>query len=97
MIDGRKVMLIVNANILTMEGQNYSNGYILVEGKKISDVGDMELMPPAGAREKVIDAGGGYTARRDLCDLTAIYGDARLVCLFKHRAEDSDYRVVREV
>ena len=53
-------MLVINANIMTMEGQNYSNGYILIENKKIQKVGDMSEVPLAKAGEKIIDASGRF-------------------------------------
>ncbi len=50
--------LIVNANILTMEGTDYENGYLLIEDGKIVAVGDMSEAP--GQAEEVIDAKGRY-------------------------------------
>ena len=38
-------MLIINANIITMEENNYENGYILVTDGKIAKVGDMKNAP----------------------------------------------------
>ncbi len=51
-------MLIKNAKILTMhEGQTFENGYILIEGGKISEIGDMRDAPQDGDN---VDAQGGY-------------------------------------
>lgn len=38
-------MLIINANIKTMESSDFENGYILIENGKIVDVGDMQKRP----------------------------------------------------
>lgn len=38
-------MLIINANIKTMEDKDYQNGYILVLDGKIAEIGDMENVP----------------------------------------------------
>ena len=40
-------MLIINANIQTMTGNDYKNGYILMEQGKITAVGDMAQAPKA--------------------------------------------------
>ena len=48
-------MLIINANIITMEDENYENGYILVSDGKIAEVGDMQNAP---ADNDVYDAEG---------------------------------------
>lgn len=48
-------MLIINANIITMEDENYENGYILVSDGKIAEVGDMQNVP---ADTDVYDAEG---------------------------------------
>ena len=48
-------MLIINANIITMEDENYENGYILVSDGKIAEVGDMQNAP---ADTDVYDAEG---------------------------------------
>ena len=50
-------MLITNANIITMDAVDYSNGYILIESGKITDVGDMHSVPP---HDDIFDAGGQY-------------------------------------
>lgn len=49
-------MLIINANILTMEKKDYGNGYILIENGIIKDVGDMSSL--SIQCDNVIDAGG---------------------------------------
>jgi len=40
-------MLIINANIKTMEDVDFENGYILVENGKIAGIGDMKNVPDA--------------------------------------------------
>lgn len=48
---------IINGDILTMEGKEYKNGTILIDGKKIKRVGDSKTVKiPKGA--EVIDAKG---------------------------------------
>lgn len=52
-------MLIINAEILTMDGAiRYKNGFVLTRGKKIAAVGDMKDAPPNSG--SVIDAKGGF-------------------------------------
>ena len=48
-------MLIINANITTMESQNFENGYIKYENGVITDVGNMNFAPQD---DNVIDACG---------------------------------------
>ncbi len=55
------MILIQNANILTMEGQNIKNGYIIIEGSKIHSLGDMStLTEPAASFSEIYDAKGSY-------------------------------------
>lgn len=49
------MMLIINADVRTMAGRNYPNGYILTEGAKIAAVGDMADAP---ACKDTLDARG---------------------------------------
>ena len=49
-------MLIINANIKTMEDVDFENGYILVSEGKIEEVGDMEYCPES--QDEVYDAKG---------------------------------------
>lgn len=48
-------MLIKNANVLTMEGRDFPNGYILISNGIIKEVGDMAAAPNCA---QVYDAGG---------------------------------------
>ena len=50
-------MLIINANIQTMTGNDYKNGYILMEQGKITAVGDMAQAPKADC---LYDAHGAF-------------------------------------
>lgn len=50
-------MLIYNAKIITMTGTDYENGYILTDGDKIADVGDMSSLS-IGISENDINAEG---------------------------------------
>lgn len=50
--------LIQNANIITMEENDYPNGYLLVDGDQIAAVGSMEQTGGLPAADEVIDAGG---------------------------------------
>lgn len=50
------MLLIINANIITMEGHDYENGYILCQGSVIEQIGDMADLPTVEAT--VIDAKG---------------------------------------
>jgi len=65
------MLLIKNANILTMSDKNYNEGYILIEKGKIKAVGEMSEISKiseinginksgAGDIERVIDAAGMY-------------------------------------
>lgn len=51
------MLLIKNGKVLTMEGQNFDRASILVEGSKITAIGE-NLETPAGA--EIIDAAGKY-------------------------------------
>ena len=50
-------MLISNARILPMEGQEIENGYLQIEGGKIRALGPMEEAP---GEDEVFDAAGAY-------------------------------------
>ncbi|MGI5972066.1 MAG: amidohydrolase, partial [Oscillospiraceae bacterium] len=52
-------MLIINGNVLTMAGEDYSPGFVLTRGDKIISVGPMADAPGA-ADEEVFDAGGFF-------------------------------------
>ncbi len=52
------MLLIVNAKIITMEGRNYENGYLLCDGSVIQEIGDMADLPKVEAT--VMDAKGCY-------------------------------------
>lgn len=52
------MLLIVNAQIITMEYRDYENGYILCDGSVIREIGDMANLPAVDAT--VIDAKGCY-------------------------------------
>ena len=55
------MILIKNGKILTMEEERYDNGYVLIEGEKIAEVGSMETLAEHKIEiETVIDAAGGY-------------------------------------
>ena len=55
------MILIKNGKILTMEEERYDNGYVLIEGGKIAEVGSMETLAEHKFDiETVIDAAGGY-------------------------------------
>lgn len=49
-------MLIINANIITMENRNYKNGYILIKEDKIAQIGDMSKL--SAADDNLLDAAG---------------------------------------
>lgn len=49
-------MLIINANIITMENRNYKNGYILIKEGKIAQIGDMDEL--SAADDNLLDAAG---------------------------------------
>ncbi len=51
-------MIIINAKILTMENEDYENGYLTINDGLISAIGDMKDCPPVTGQE-VVDAGGG--------------------------------------
>lgn len=38
------MILLKNGCVYTMAGQNYANGYVVIDGTKIADVGDMEQL-----------------------------------------------------
>jgi len=56
------MLLIKNAKLLTMAGADYDNGYIAVEGEKITALGDdaADLAALEAASSEVIDAKGCY-------------------------------------
>ncbi len=57
------MLLIKNARLLTMAGNNYENGYIAADGEKIIALGEdgAELKKLEAAEDtEVIDAGGGF-------------------------------------
>ena len=51
-------MIIINAKILTMENEDYENGYLTINDGLISAIGDMKDCPLVTGQE-VVDAGGG--------------------------------------
>ena len=57
---GNDVMLIKNAHILTMEDKEYENGYIITDGTKIKEVGDMSQLKDENSFDEVYDAKGNY-------------------------------------
>lgn len=52
------MLIIKNANILTMAGSRYDNGFVACSGNKIAAVGPMEDCPKIGNDDQVIDAAG---------------------------------------
>jgi imidazolonepropionase-like amidohydrolase len=54
------MILIKNAKILTMAGNNIESGYIIIRDGKIRQLGTDADMPSETGFEKVIDAHGGY-------------------------------------
>lgn len=50
-------MIITNARLLTMEGQDFENGYIAFENGVVTALGDMAQAPAGG---EVLDARGGW-------------------------------------
>ena len=50
--------IIKNANIITMENEDFSCGYMLVDGEKIAEIGDMKNVPAVDASCEVVDAEG---------------------------------------
>ena len=54
------MVLIKNAKILTMAEKSYDNGFIIVDGSKIVELGDMKNVPEASETDTVIDAEGMY-------------------------------------
>ena len=52
------MLIIKNAKILTMAGNDYDNGYVACKGDKIAAVGPMEECPEPAADDQVIDAAG---------------------------------------
>ncbi len=50
--------LIKNANIITMESEDFSCGYMLIDGDKIAKVGDMKNLPAVDASCEITDACG---------------------------------------
>jgi imidazolonepropionase-like amidohydrolase len=59
-IYGGNMVLIKNAKILTMAEKSYDNGFIIVDGSKIVELGDMKNVPEASETDTVIDAEGMY-------------------------------------
>lgn len=58
---GVYVLLIKNGKVLTMEEADYENGYVLIDGKKIAEVGSMnDLNENQYPIDQIIDAQGGY-------------------------------------
>lgn len=53
-------MYIINGKIMTMDAQNYENGFVYIKGKKIEAVGDMASCPLIEEYEKVIDVKGAW-------------------------------------
>lgn len=53
------MILLKNGCVYTMAGQNYANGYVVIDGTKIADVGDMvQLMQAESTFEQVFDCTG---------------------------------------
>lgn len=58
---GVLLLLIKNGKVLTMDGADYDNGYVLIEDRKIIDVGSMDTLDESGLKvEEIIDTEGGY-------------------------------------
>ncbi|MBQ8246918.1 MAG: amidohydrolase family protein [Lachnospiraceae bacterium] len=53
-------MYIINGKIITMEAQNYENGFVYVRGNIIEQVGDMSECPQVKEDEKVLDVKGAW-------------------------------------
>lgn len=53
-------MLIINGKIITMEAQDYENGFVRIKGKIIDAVGDMSACPQADEDEEVLDVKGAW-------------------------------------
>ncbi|MDF2568106.1 MAG: amidohydrolase [Oscillospiraceae bacterium] len=51
-------MLLINANITTMEEKDFENGYVLVKDGKFEKIGDMSELPKKHGDDQVIDLGG---------------------------------------
>lgn len=57
------MLLIKNGKVLTMAGENYNKGYILIKEKKIIKVGDMKELNESDLKDSditIIDAEGKY-------------------------------------
>ncbi len=55
------MLLVKNGRVLTMEGEEYENGYVLIDGEKIIGVGSIASLNESEYKiEKMIDAYGGY-------------------------------------
>lgn len=55
------MLLIKNAHILTMEDDEYENGFLIIDGEKIHSMGEMNTLNQAESNfEKVFDAKGAY-------------------------------------
>lgn len=52
------MLLIKNAKIMTMAEKDYDNGFVVVEGKKIVEIGHMEDIPTLSGPNTIIDAEG---------------------------------------
>lgn len=53
-------MLIVNGRIVTMEDEVWSDGYVRISDKKITEIGPMEKCPSVGQEEQVLDVEGSW-------------------------------------
>ena len=53
-----KNICLIHANIITMEGTDFSDGYLVIRDGKIADLGAMADMPQQTAGDEVIDAKG---------------------------------------
>ena len=53
-------MLIVNGVVHTMENGVIPNGFVLVQGSRIGQVGPMSALPEDAAPGGLIDAAGGH-------------------------------------
>lgn len=55
------MLLIKNGKILTMDGTDYENGYVLIDNGKIAGVGSADTFDESQfSIDKIIDAQGGY-------------------------------------
>jgi putative selenium metabolism protein SsnA len=74
--EGRKIMIITNANIITCEDPNriIENGSILIQGDTILDIKDEPVTKIDYPQEEVVDAGGQYVMPGSICAHTHFYG-----------------------